>query len=255
MLGRISLISLLAAALLPIAAYADTGHAGFPAGSIWLSTTAPLSGQETTVYAVVYNSTATKLDGTLAFTVDTKALSTMAISLAAGASQIYSTKWTASEGTHSFGAQLSGTTVSDVAKDAGTVSITVAAPPAPSAAQQAVAQTTHAVSSIASTSLPIISKVEQAVYSTTEKWREQGLALAQKNAASTGSIESGSVLGTSTKRSFPTLGTQKTTGIMAKFYSALVVIFASRAIFYPFFLILILFILWLLMRWVNKPRF
>ncbi|MDB5238186.1 MAG: hypothetical protein JWM46_456 [Candidatus Kaiserbacteria bacterium] len=244
------LISILITALFPVFACADTARAGFPASSIWLSTTAPLSGQQVTVYAVVYNGTATKLDATLTFSVDTKTLSSMAVSLASGASQIYSSQWVAAEGTHTFSAQLSGTTVSDVTKDAGTVSITVAPPPAPSAVQQTVAHTTNVVNNLASTSIPIISKVGQTIYNTTESWREQGLAAAQKGAG-----DVGTVLGTSTQRSFPTLGTQKKTGFMASVYTVLVMIFASRAIFYPFFLLLILFILWRLMKWVNKPRF
>ena len=59
---RTGLISVLIALLLPFFALADTGRAGFPASSIWLSTTVPLSGQSVTVYAVAYNSTANKLD-------------------------------------------------------------------------------------------------------------------------------------------------------------------------------------------------
>lgn len=251
---RTGLISVLIALLLPLFAFADTGRAGFPASSIWLSNTMPLSGQSITVYAVVYNSTANKLDSTLTFNVDEKTLSTMAVSLASGASQIYSTQWVAAEGTHTFSGTLSGTTVSDVAKDTGTVSITVAAPPAPSPTQQAVAQTTNIVNSIASSSIPVVSKVSQVIYNTTEDLREKGLAYMQaQSGASTTSVavDRGAVLGTSTVRS----AAPKSGGIMAAIWSVLLMIFASRAIFYPVFLILILFILWLLMKWVNKPRF
>jgi hypothetical protein len=253
MVLRIGLMSLVTALLLPLCAFADTGHAGFPTSSIWLSNTAPLSGQSVTVYAVVYNSTAAKLDSTLTFNIDSKLLSTMAVSLSPGTSQIYSTQWVAAEGTHTFSATLSGTTISDVAKDTGTVSITVAAPPAPSATQQAVAQTTTIVNNIASSSLPIAAKIGQAIYNTTESLRQRGLDMAQKNSGTP--ADSGFVLGTSTVKSFPVLGTQKQTGFMAKVYAIVILIFATRIYFYPLLLILILFILWLLMRWVNKPRF
>ena len=251
---RTGLISVLIALLLPCFALADTGRAGFPASSIWLSTTVPLSGQSVTVYAVAYNSTANKLDGTLTFNIDSKALSTMAVSLASGASQIYSTQWIAAEGTHTFNAALSGTTVSDVAKDTGTVSITVASPPAPSATQQAVAQTTTVVNNIASSSIPVVSKVGQTIYNTTEDLREKGLAYMQAQSGAstkTAAVDRGAVLGTSTVRT----AAPKSGGFMAAIWSVLLMIFASRAIFYPVFLILILFILWLLMKWVDKPRF
>ena len=251
---RTGLMTALIALLFPLFAFADTGRAGFPASSIWLSNTAPLSGQSITVYAVVYNSTANKLDSTLTFNLDSKALSTMAVSLASGASQIYSTQWVAAEGTHTFSGTLSGTTVSDVAKDTGTVSITVAAPPAPSPTQQAVAQTTNIVNSIASSSIPVVSKVSQVIYNATEDLREKGLAYMQvQSGASTKTavIDRGSVLGTSTVRT----AAPKSGGFMAAIWSVLLIIFASRAIFYPVFLILILFVLWLLMKWVNKPRF
>lgn len=247
---RLGLIAMLVAVLFPFYSFAETGRAGFPAASIWLSTTAPLSGQSVTVYAVVYNSTANKLDSTLTFNVDSKALSTMAVSLASGASQIYSTQWVAAEGTHAFSATLSGATVSDVVKETGSVSITVAPPPPPSATQQAVAQTTNIVNTLASTSIPVVSKITQALYNTAESLRQKGL-----DTVSAASGEHGAVLGTSTQRSFPVLGEQKKTGFIASVYAILIMIFASRIYFYPILLILILIVLWLLMRWVNRPRF
>ena len=117
-----------------------------------------------------------------------------------------------------------------------------------------MAQTTNIVNSIASSSIPVVSKVSQVIYNTTEDLREKGLAYMQaQSGASTTSVavDRGAVLGTSTVRS----AAPKSGGIMAAIWSVLLMIFASRAIFYPVFLILILFILWLLMKWVNKPRF
>lgn len=253
--------------LLPFAAHAAT--AGFPPQSVWLSTTKPTQGEKVRIYAVIYNGTESKTDGTVTFLVDGKANESKALELDAGQSSVVSSIWTAAEGEHSFSARFAGKgTEESAAQVSASITATVSAPP--SAVEQTISQAKDVGTQIASTSLPIISTVANKVFESTEALRNAGIAYLEKESEDEAAVQgdaehSPAVLGTTTvnqvegftkdsaaaasatKGVFSTIKQTASVGALA--------VFRSMWLFYPIFVALLLLIFRWLYKWVTKPRF
>lgn len=250
---------------LPIFAYAQETNipAGFAPTSVWLSRNELVSGADVRVYTVVYNSSASALEGSVSFLIDDAEVGTAPFALLGGDSKILSTVWTPSEGTHSVSAKISSSldsktkesrTLSSSASES--LSVTVTPPPPKPAALQAV----DTVSNIASSSTPIISSAVAQVTSATEALRTAGETyLTALSSPSTGPTETssassrvGSVLGAETV--IPdTLETPKKT-LTQTVAGFLLPIFATPALFYLVFIGILLFLFFLLIKRLRTPR-
>lgn len=253
---------------LPLFTYA--ANAGFPPQSVWLSTSKPAVGEKIHIYAVIYNGTESKTEGTVTFLVDGKANETKVLVLDAGDSNVVSSVWTASEGAHTFSAKFSTKGASDSATQASaSITATVSAPP--SAVEQTISQAKDVGTQIASTSLPIVSAIAGKVFETTEALRNVGVTyLENKTEIDTPSVAtseeySPSVLGTTTvsqvegfkkdsaaaasatKGVFSTIKQTASVGALA--------IFRNMWLFYPIFVVILLLIFRWLYKWVTRPRF
>ena len=261
------------AALVLFPLFVSAADAGFPAQSIWLSTTKPMLGEKVHIYTVVHNGTASEVEGTVTFLVDGKANEAKSLSLDAGESSVVSSTWTAADGEHTFSARFSGKgTVESAAQMSPSVTATVSAPP--SAVEQSISQAKDVGTQIASTSLPIISTVANKVFETTEALRNAGIAYLEEKTPETAAADSvtesdekrsPSVLGTTTvnqvegfkkdsaaaasatKGVFSTIQQTASVGALA--------IFRNMWLFYPIFVALLLLIFRWLYKWVTRPRF
>src|SRR3989338_352718 len=83
-----------------------SAQAGFPDKPLWLSNTRPMAGEEISLSTILYNGTDATVGGTLTFFVDDVKLTSQDVSLAAQSSNVFSAKWVARSGTHSFSAQF-----------------------------------------------------------------------------------------------------------------------------------------------------
>ncbi len=100
-------LALACLSLAPLAHAQDANlAAGFPPGSLWLSTSAPVAGTAVHIYTVVYNSSPAALEGSVAFTVDGAIVGSTAFSLEAGQASVKSVDWTATEGPHTINANV-----------------------------------------------------------------------------------------------------------------------------------------------------
>jgi hypothetical protein len=86
--------------LLPLSVAAQAIPAGFPEGSVWLSKLAPTAGETVHVYAPVYNSSDTDIQGNVVFTIDNSTINTVSFALDAGETKITSADWKAVAGEH-----------------------------------------------------------------------------------------------------------------------------------------------------------
>ena len=165
--------------VLPLLASAQ---AGFPDKPLWLSNTKPVTGQEISISTILYNGTDATVGGMLTFFVDDAKLTSQDISLAAQSSNVFSAKWTAITGTHSFSAKFaaSGGTASATQQQTSAVQVTVAEPPPPSVLQQNVEKAAAVAGQLASSSAPFVQKVAQAVFTQTEALRNAGIEYLEK---------------------------------------------------------------------------
>ncbi len=92
--------------LFPFAISAQTIPAGFPEGSVWLSKMQPVAGEEVQLYAPIYNSSATDIEGTAVFSIDGSIVGTVPFSVDAGETLIKSVEWEAKIGTHTVTVSL-----------------------------------------------------------------------------------------------------------------------------------------------------
>src|SRR3990167_5577007 len=140
---------------LPILASAQ---AGFPDKPLWLSNTRPIAGEEISISTVLYNGTDATVGGTLTFFVDDTQLTSQDVSLAAQSSNVFSAKWIARSGTHSFSAKFAASGGAAPAQQKSALQISVAEPPPPSALQQNVEKAATVASQLASSSAPFVQK-------------------------------------------------------------------------------------------------
>ncbi len=246
-------VALLAAAVLwPLAAVAQ---AGFPAERVWLSSSQPVAGDTVMIYTVVSNSGTGVLKGTLVFLVDGKSVASTDIAVDAGKNALESAPWKATAGAHTFAATIEGG-ASVSARTTGTIHATVAEPPPPTAVERGV-ETAGAIAdaakAAASSSLPVIAHLSQQVFAATESFREKGLAYAEAHTAAPKATATSSVAGFQAPREEEPIGFSNRLAQLAS--PALLFAFGSAKIFYPLFLLLLLLILYLFAKWVNRPRF
>ena len=159
-----------------------SAQAGFPDKPLWLSNTRPMAGEEISLSTVLYNGTDATVGGTLTFFVDDVKLTSQDVSLAAQSSNVFSAKWVARSGTHSFSAQFaaSGGATSALQQQTSAIQVTVAEPPPPSALQQNVEKAAAVAGQLASSSAPFVQKVAQAVFTQTEALRNAGIEYLEK---------------------------------------------------------------------------
>ncbi len=253
--------------------------AGLPERSVWLSDATPTDGEKVTIYTALFNSTGSTVTNTLTFLIDGKPLSSVAMTLKPGTSQIGAADWIADSGEHAFSAQFG----EGAGKQAtAQVTIAIAKAPPPSPLVQGAVGAVNLVSSLASSSAPIVSSIASTVLAQTESFREKGLAFAEAHMESTASPDpsaksSGKLPSESGTAAIPTTLQNKVvaketksadgvTGFEAEGPSlgnriaqlaapVIAFSFGSKAVFYPLFLFLILAILYTLGRWATRPRF
>src|SRR3989344_9131091 len=187
---------------LPSISLAAETQAGFPTQAIWVSKSAAVAGETLVVSVVVYNGNTSMLKGTLVFTDDDARIGVRVLELTAGESQIQSIEWKPEAGEHRLAARIEGT--SDTLSQTETPSITVivAEPPPPSAAERAASQAAETAGSIASSTLPIILGIATGIFDAIEPYRQKGVEGLKTYVESTrsraGVGTSGVVAGTST---------------------------------------------------------
>lgn len=251
----------------PLSAAAQTEKlsAGFPEAPLWLSSTDVTDGDAVKIYSVLYNASGASVSGTISFTVDTKTISSDPFTLAAGATQIESAPWSATAGTHTFGAEIESTASTSALTNQKTSSVTLVvkdAPPPP-AAVEALTTATAAANSAITTATPVIASAANNVFAATENIRNAGTAYLESKLAGetdTGKAK-GEVLGAETYNAPAAAPAAAASGLPGFFSSALtaierffLAIFSSTWLFYPFFLVLILLLLWFLLRRFGRSR-
>ncbi len=242
-----------------------SAQAGFPDRPLWLSSTKPLAGDEVSISTVLYNGTDAAVAGTLTFFADDAKLISQDVSLAAQSSNVFSAKWTAVSGTHSFSAKFAGVSgaASTAQQQTTAVKVTVAEPPPPppppppTALQQNVDKATEVAGSIASSSAPFVQKVAQAVFTQTEAARNAGISYLEKKIdspqiSSAGSNETGFVLGTSTKKTATSSSLLHTIGQTAA--SGALFVLRSFYLFYPILALLFFLLLYWGYKKVRRPN-
>src|SRR3989344_5149650 len=226
---------------LPLVVFASAA-AGFAPGSLWLSKTEAKAGETLKIYTVVYDSSASSIEGDVVFTVDAKDAGTQHFKLNAGETQIVSSDWKAVAGTHTFGASLKNISgAADIANmQTNPVNITIAdAPPSP------IAQYTDVVTNIIASSSPTVQNIFQAVASTTEGLRQAGVEWLNKSLFSDQSLSTSAVrpnpevLGTSTSNIISSSAAQKGGffgSVWRYILQAPLLIFTIKLLFYAAFL-------------------
>jgi len=238
-----------------------SAQAGFPDKPLWLSNTKPVTGQEISISTILYNGTDATVGGTLTFFVDDAKLTSQDVSLVAQSSSVFSAKWVARSGTHSFNAKFaaSGGTASATQQQTTAVQVTVAEPPPPSALQQNVEKAATVAGQLASSSAPFVQKVAQTVFTQTEALRNAGIEYLEKkvdtkkadpedtsNTTGFGSTTSAERSSEASGSTLHNIGQTAAAGglfILRSFY-----------IFYPILAFAFLFALYWAARKVRRPR-
>lgn len=243
--------------------------AGFAKDPIFLSRTPVTEGQPVHVYAVVSNTDSAVFTGTLVFYDNGAKIGSVAITLAAGATQTASILWTPSAGAHPLSAQLvakDGSVTEQVAQN-----FTVNAKPkpvtAPAAAAASPSQTAATIDSsaaiqkdiaglspqVASAAEPVFSVVDGARNSIAGVLDNQIAGTKQKVSAAP---KPGIVAGTETSNTFKDAQVQNpATGFWYWLYTAYLWMLlgvrwlvGNAAIFYPVFAIAFLFFIYKMYR-------
>ncbi len=216
--------------------------AGFAPGPVWLSQSNPIAGNTVRLYTVVYNSSPTAIEGSVTFTVGDTALGSTPFSLDAGESTIKSITWIAQEGTHEFSAHISGviersTKVTATVERAATPPLSITILPTPP--KPAVLAVVDTAETVAASSTPSIASVVSLTTAATESLRKTGESYL---ASLTNEASSTSASSTSTP-----VATQKAALIALP-------LFRYPALFYPFFLLLILLVFWVVAKKLRNPK-
>ena len=236
-----------------------SAQAGFPDKPLWLSEAKPIAGEEISLSTVLYNGMDAAVGGTLTFLVDDAKLTSQDVSLAAQSSNVFSAKWIARSGTHSFSAKFAASGGAASSQQTSALQITVAEPPPPSALQQNVEKAATVASQLASSSAPFVQKVAQVVFTQTEALRNAGIEYLEKKVdrpqagGSNASNVDGFVLGTSTKQTAASGSTLHNIGQMAA--AAGLFVLRSFYIFYPVLGLAVLLALVLAARKLRRPHY
>lgn len=231
----------------------------FPTESLWLSDMKPKVGEQIRIYAVVYNGTDTTLTGTITFFVDGKDNGRKDVSLDSGESVVVASPWTATEGEHTFSARFTGNGETASSQTSESVVATVVAPP--SEIEKTIEQAKDVSTQIASSSLPIVSSVANAVFETTESIRNAGIEyFEEKVQPKSIATSSPAVAGANTKSVVAAASaSEKPKGWFASAAqtasAAALFTFKSMWLFYPILVLLLLLIFRWLYKWATGPRF
>jgi len=244
-------ISIIVLSIATIAQAAEISvPAGFAPGPVWLSQSAPSAGNTVRLYTVVYDSSPTAIEGSVTFKVDGISLGSTAFSLDAGESVIKSITWVAEEGTHEFSAEISGvierkTKITATVERAATAPLSITVLPAgpKSAALEAVDTAQIVVAS----STPVVASIVSATTNATESLRKAGESYF--TSLTTSNPQSSSSPATSTSTTEQVEG-----GVSQKIAKIVLPLFHYPALFYPFFLLLILLALWILAKRLRNPK-
>ncbi len=245
--------------------YAAPLTAGFAPGALWLSQSAPVAGSSVRLYAVTYNAGTQAIEGSVTFTVDGESVGSSPFSLEPGESEIESVSWIPTEGIHTIAADIRSV-IDKKSKEAATVSNTAASAVsvsvAPEPPKPPVVEAIDSAQTIAASSTPVVSGVIAATTGATESIRKAGedylATLAGEKApvaSTTESKKTGSVLGAATEIPEEEVASPTPpTGYMQSIAKALLPIFRYPALFYPVFLFILLFILWLVAKRLRNPK-
>jgi hypothetical protein len=237
--------------------------AGFAPGSLWLSMTEVTAGETLKIFTVVYDSSTSPIEGDVVFNVDAKEVGTQHFKLAAGETQILSSAWTATAGSHTFEAKLKNISgASDIASmQTNSTNISVAAaPPSP------IVQITNTATNLFASTSPTVQNIANTIFDTTEDWRQAGSDFLSKalyaDIAHTPEVdtfaaaENGEVLGTSTLKAAASSTVQKG-GILGSIkrwiLTTLLYIFNIRWLFY-LSLLAVLYILFKIVQGFFRYR-
>ncbi|MBY0294292.1 hypothetical protein K2Q08_03100 [Patescibacteria group bacterium] len=255
------LAMLLAVASVPGLTHAAASiPAGFAPGPIWLSQSAPIEGTNLYLNTVVYDGGATALEGTVSFLVDGKSIGSTTFALSSGESSIKSVAWVAVPGTHTVSAEItsildSATKATTSIASASTTALSVHVTPLPPKPVTPPATTTPITE--ATSSAPLVQDIFAKTSTITESIRTAGESyltkLAAAPTAATSTARKGSVLGAETHATDTEATTAPEPGLGSKVASVLLPIFKYPALFYPFFLFLLLFVLWLIAKRLRNP--
>lgn len=259
-------ISILFAPLLSISAQAIS--AGFPVQPIWSSRSSAIEGESIDFYAAVYNGSSESIKGNVVFYVDGKSLGSELFDLSPGKAELVSIVWKAEAGVHIISAKIESK-LAVVNNRSGDLSITVAKAPPPTRLEQGVKVVGTVAKDVASTSIPIISSVAKTVLQATESFRESGIEFAEEQLSKQPPSAPASAKNSGQSKAGTTSSTTAQTDVSAdkqqddSFFSrlsqlaapAILFAFGNRPIFYFLLVLLLLGLLYLLGRMVNKPRY
>lgn len=242
-------------------AYAASLTAGFAPGPVWISHSAPASGSTVRIYTVVYDGSDTALEGSVSFLIDGAVVGSTPFSLNPGESAIESVSWTATEGSHTVQAKITSA-VDKKSKIATEISLattsTLSIVVGPAAPKAAAAEALDTAQSAVVSSTPIVAQAIEQTKTATESIRKAGeaalVSLAGISTTSTTSAQSGSVLGAEIEVAEEPTATPPEATLVQKVARVLLPLFQYPALFYPVFLGVLLFALWLLARRLRSPN-
>ena len=238
--------------------------AGFAPGPVWLSQNAPLSGSTVRIYTVVYDGSSVALEGSVTFSVDGTSIGSSPFSLEPGESAIESYSWIATEGVHQVSADITSAidkkTKEPITIERATTSV-LSVTVGPQAPKPAALEAIDTAQSTVASSTPAVTGIIAGTTATTESIRKAGesylATLAGEPAVrdtATASKPSTSVLGADIEVPEEEVFVPTETGPMQKVAKVLLPLFRYPALFYPVFLLLILFVFWLIVQRLRRPR-
>lgn len=238
--------------------------AGFAPGAVWLSQSAPIAGTGVRLYSVVYNSSPTAIEGTVSFTAGSSVVGSAPFSLEAGESSIVSVVWITTEGAYQIAAAIINAVEKETKKpiDIGQTSTTALAvsvlPPTPEPEASVALGTAR---SMVASSTPVVATVVSSATAVTESIRKAGesyLATLAGEPTKTDTVASSTprttVLGAQIEVPEEEVFVPTETGLMQKIAKILLPLFRYPALFYPVFLVLILFVFWLVSKHLRSPK-
>lgn len=246
--------------LTPLVALAAPGDipAGFAPSSVFASKTSITAGDTVSLFSVLYNSSADELTLDVVFTIDGTSVGTKHVALAAGETQTPSVSWTSIEGTHTASAHLENVVGSDsgislLNDKADTLTLTVAAPPPPSATVQAV----NTVTSVIASSTPFVSNVANNVFNLTESVRQGAIDALENQLSNTASAApKGQVLGAETsvgqEENAPAQKSSLFSSLWQRVLEGLLFICRLQVLFYLILLFVVFLLYKLLRTWMRE---
>ncbi|MBU1293152.1 hypothetical protein KJ819_03790 [Patescibacteria group bacterium] len=235
--------------------------AGFAPGPIWVSKQSPSEGERIELYAAVYNSSDTSIEGSITFLVDDAEIGSVPFSLNDGETSIKSVEWVAVVGAHKIRAFVD-TAIERNSKqkaniehaEVANISIHVAEKEPEPKVLTTLDTAGSALTSVIASSSPLTSSITQSVVQTTESIRTAGESFLSGIAGTStpaSSRSSGEVLGAETFVAEPE--EESSPGFIARIAETLLPIFRYPAIFYPVFLILLGAVFWILAGRLRNP--